>query len=105
MIWRNLMVAMVEGLQPYRGRLPAVVADSLDVASDYWRCGRGRPEDLLGAKIECWTYLAERGSSLQVGDDEARLTRAVLCTLEPSSDAEAASDLAEWFQIMLASLE
>jgi hypothetical protein len=95
------MTAMVGLLSAVAAELPPVGADTLRVANGYWRQSTGHPDDLLEAKIACWTYLdAKHGSSTAIVDREDRLLRALLCVLEPEGDEEAMSASAEWFMEM-----
>lgn len=95
------MAELTVRLAPFGDQLPDVPSRGLQVASDRWLGNRASDSDLLAAKIACWSYLKAIGASISTSDSRARLTRAVLCVLEPDGDEEAASMTAEWFLDML----
>jgi hypothetical protein len=98
--WRALMQLMLTEL--HGCSLPPVGTQALGAAEAFWNDRRGSVEDLLAAKINCWTYLdGKNHSSTQIADDEDRALRALLCVLEPIGDQGEASDSVEWFAEML----
>jgi hypothetical protein len=100
--WASLMRVLLERLAPLSDALPTVAAAAAKTAHGYWMAGERESVDLLAAKESCWTYLEAGGDSASVNTTDGRLTRAVLCVLEPDGDSDAASTTAEWFAAMLA---
>jgi hypothetical protein len=93
--WDALMRTLLDELADVR--LPEEVAPAYVAARVYWA---GEAGDLQAAKDLCWRYLDDLGRPL--ADRDVRLTRALLCVLEPNGDSEDLSMTDEWFSAMVA---
>lgn len=96
-----LMRFMCRCLMLVQQFLPEVGRNALDVAKAFWLDGTGQAEALLAARIECWGYLDDRGSSTDVRDQGDAAMRAVICVLytQPGSDDFSAETI-RWFADM-----
>lgn len=97
-----LMRFMCQGLLLVEQFLPEAGRDALDLATAFWLEGKGRAEDLLNARVSCWSYLDARGRSTEIRDQEDAAMRALICVLyaEPESD-EFSTERVRWFAGML----
>lgn len=93
-----LMRFMCQCLLLVQQFLPEAGRDALDLATAFWLEGKGRAEDLLAARVSCWSYLDARGRSTDIRDQEDAAMRAVICVLyaEPESD-EFSAETVRWF--------
>src|SRR5262245_56581782 len=99
--WRALMSA-IGPLIVADDNLPDLFQASLEQVKVAWRAGNVDRDFLQSVKVECWEFLkAKHGNSAAIVDREDRAVRAMLCVLEPSGDAVAADDTANWVDEML----
>ncbi len=100
--WNDLMIELLAQLESMRDRLPPTGVRALEVAQNYWDGRAGQLADLSDAKAACWQYLdAHSSNSTEIGREDQRLVRAILCVLEPAGDAEAIANTSEWFATMV----
>jgi hypothetical protein len=99
--WRALMLVLADELSEVAVSMPKDARVAFEGARLYWSERLENPQILLDLKKRCWAYLDSIGAPTEERGAEVRLTRAVLCLLEPEGDDEDAGDTAEWFAAML----
>jgi hypothetical protein len=93
---RAVVQFMIESCALITVHLPPVARSALEKARNYWN-GLGTQGELEQARIECWQYLDEIGSSTDLRIPGASAVRAVICLLYPSPAQEDLLELAHFF--------
>lgn len=82
----------------YQDFLPHALKEYAGLASRYWGRGVGSAKELEDARLICWKFLNEKGSSEEIIDAEDAAVRALICVLYGELiNAEFVDDLTYWF--------
>ena len=99
--WQVLMIEL-GSLVAADESLPDQFRERLKQVNSAWLDGKVNREFLLSIKRECWGILeSKHGTSVAIVDREDRAVRAMLGLLEPSGDAIAADNTADFVDAML----
>jgi hypothetical protein len=93
-----LMPELCGLVEHYQEFLPHALKKYAGLASVYWGRGVGSDKELEDARLICWKFLEEKGSSAQIVDVEDAAVRALICVLYGElANADFVDDMTYWF--------